>query len=41
MKTSAPRAVSSLTSKIHALVDTNGLPAHLALTPLAALSRQF
>src|SRR3954464_12188330 len=24
---------ASLTSKIHAVVDTNGLPVHLALTP--------
>src|ERR1700683_3973652 len=27
------RARGGLTSKIHAVVDTNGLPVHLALTP--------
>ena len=27
------RSRGSLTSKIHAVVDTNGLPVHLALTP--------
>jgi transposase len=27
------RSRGGLTSKIHAVVDTNGLPVHLALTP--------
>jgi hypothetical protein len=30
------RSRGGLTSKIHALVDTNGLPVRLALTPMAA-----
>ena len=32
----AGRSRGGLTSKIHAVVDTNGLPVHLALTPVEA-----
>jgi len=34
------RSRGGLTSKIHAVVDSNGLPVHLALTPGEAQPRQ-
>jgi hypothetical protein len=33
------RSRGGLTSKIHAVVDANGLPVHLALTPARRMTR--
>jgi hypothetical protein len=35
------RSRGGLTSKIHAVVDTNGLPVHLALSPAGPMTSGF